>query len=302
MKLIKFVEEKFWLTLIIALVVGLLFPNFGKSFNFLVLPFLAIILFLTYLKIDFMEIIAHIKKPAFLIYILILFLLLIPTVIFVISQLISPELAIGFLLLSSMPAGVASPLFTNLVKGNTSLTVVISLISHLVAFFTVPLLFFLFTKKILAIDIWNLSKTLLILSFAPLLLAQFARKTKPKIIRATQHYYNFISILIIGFLAYITIAIQSNEILRNPIGNFLNILWLYLLFIFFHIAGYFAAFWRDKNDKIALSVAKTYMNNSLAIGLALTFFTPQTALTTVLSQIPWNTTLGPFKYLLKYLK
>lgn len=261
-----------------------------------------IILFITYLKIDFLEIISHIKKPLFLIYILFMFLLIIPVVVFGIFQLINPELSIGFLLLCSMPAGVASPVFTNIIKGNTSLAIIVSLLSHLIAPFTVSLLFFLLTQKVLPIDLWSLLKTLFILAFAPLLSAQAVRKTAPKIINSTKSYYGFITVLIVSCLVYIGIANQAKEILTDPISNSLNILWLYLLFVSLHIMGYFVSFWRKKEDKIALSVAKTYMNNSLALGLALSFFPPKIALLMVLSFIPWNTTLAPFKYILKYLK
>lgn len=302
MKLITFIEEKFWLPFIIALVIGLLFPVFGKSLNFLIIPSLMIILFLTYLKINFLEIISHVKKPLFLIYILFMFLLVIPAAVFGIFQFINPELSIGFLLLCSMPAAVSSPVLTNIVKGNTSLTIVVSLFSHLVAPFTITLLFFLFTRKVLPIDLLGLSKTLLLLALVPLFSAQIIRKTSPKIINATKTYYSFISVLIVSFLIYIGIASQASEILRNPTSALLNIVWLYILFIFLHLVGYIAAFWRNKDDKIALSVARTYMNNMLALGLAIAFFPPKIALIIVLSEIPWSTTLGPFKYFLKYLK
>lgn len=301
MKLIKFIEEKFWLPLIVALAIGLLIPAFGKTLSFLIIPFLMVILFLTYLKTDFMEIISHIKKPFFLIYILFMFLLVIPAAVFYIFQLINPELSIGFLLLCSMPAGVASPVFTNIVKGNTSLSIIVSLISFLIAPFTVLLLFSLLTQQILPIDLWSLSKTMLLYVLVPLLSAQIIKKTNPKIIKMTKSYYNFISILIVCFLIYIGIASQPSSILKNPIITFLDILWLYALFIFLQILGYLTAFWRNKEDKIALSIAKTYMNNSLALGLALAFFTPKIALIMMLSEIPWNTTLGPFNYFLKKL-
>lgn len=301
MKLIKFIEEKFWFTFLAAVILGLVVPVFGKALNFLIIPILMVILFLTYLKTDFIEIISHIKKPVFLIYILFMFLLVIPAVVFGIFQLINPELSIGFLLLCSMPAGVASPAFTNIVKGNTSLTIIVSLISHLITPFTVILLFFLFTQKVLPLDLVSLSKTLLLLAFVPLLSSEIIKKTKPKIINATKSYYGFISIFLVGFLAYIGIAIQADEILRSPVSAFLNILWLYALFIFLHILGYLVAFWRNKEDKIALSVAKTYMNSSLALGLAIAFFPPKIVLLMVLAEIPWITALAPFNYFLKKL-
>lgn len=302
MNIVKFIEEKFWLAFIIAMVAGLLAPAFGRPLNFLVIPFLMIVLFLTYLKTDFKDIISHIKKPVFLTYILLMFLLVIPAVVFGIFKFISTELAIGFLLLCSMPAGVASPVFANIVKGNTSLAIVITLISHLIAPFTVPLLFFIFTQKILPIDLVSLSKTLLLLAFIPFISAQILKKTKPKFIEETKPWYGFINIFFISLLVYTIFAIQANEIFKNPVSIFLNILWAYALFMLLHVGGYLVAFWRNKEDKIALSVSKTYMNTSLALGLSLAFFTPQIALIVVLAEIPWTTTLGPFKYFLKYLK
>lgn len=302
MKLIKFIEEKFWLPFIFALVIGLVLPSFGKSLNFLIIPFLMVILFLTYLKTDFMEIISHIKKPFFLMYVLFMFLIVIPAIVFSIFKLINPELAVGFLLLSSMPVSVASPVLTNIIKGNTSLSIIVSLLSFLIAPFTVLLLYSLLTQEILPIDLGSLSKTMLLYILVPFLSAQIIKKTIPKIIKATESYYNFISILIVCFLIYIGIAAQPNAILHNPINTFLDVFWLYALFIFLQIAGYLTAFWRNKEDKIALSISKTYMNNSLALGLALAFFPPKIVLIMVLSEIPWNTTLAPFNYFLKKLK
>jgi hypothetical protein len=43
------------------------------------------------------------------------------------------------------------------------------------------------------------------------------------------------------------------------------------------------------------------MNNALAISIAVTFFNPKIALLMVLSEIPFGTTLGIFRYLQKYL-
>lgn len=88
-------------------------------------------------------------------------------------------------------------------------------------------------------------------------------------------------------------------IVAQPIESLLfDVLWLYILFIILFLAGYFMAFWRKKEDKIALAVSKSYMNNALAIGLAFAFFDPRITILMVLSEIPWNTTLGLFKLLL----
>lgn len=103
-----------------------------------------------------------------------------------------------------------------------------------------------------------------------------------------------------ALIIYAVISVQSEAILQNPLGIIGDLFWIYLLFILFHIVGYVSAFWRKKEDKIALSVTKTYMNNALAIVIALQFFSPQVALIMVISEIPWGTTLGIFKYFLRF--
>lgn len=302
MKIIQLIEKKFWLLLLISVILGILIPTPFKQLDNFVIPGIMLILFLTYLKIDFIEIVSHIKKPGFLLYILITFLIIIPVCIYLLFKNINQDLAVGLLLLCSMPPGVASPVFTDIVKGNTSLSVVVSIIANVLAPITVFALFYFLTHQSIHLDLNGIFFTLLIACFVPLILAQSMRKINRKFIQDTQTYYGGINILIIMLLIYIIIAKQSYEITHNPINILIEIIWLYILFFFFHIIGYYVAFWRNKKDKIALSVSRTYLNTALAIGLAITYFDPKIALLIALSEIPWGTTLGLFKFALKYTK
>ncbi len=122
MKIIKLLEEKFWIPICLALLFGLFLPQFGLNLSFLVIPILIIVFFLTCLKINIHDVAEQIKKPKFIIYILILYLLVIPAVLYAAFQFISPEIGIGILLLSSMPPGVASVFITDIFDGNMSVT------------------------------------------------------------------------------------------------------------------------------------------------------------------------------------
>lgn len=302
MKIIKLTQEKFWIPLTLALVLGLLFPSLGLQLRGLVIPIVMILFFLTSLKIDFLEVLAHIKKPLFVIYIIIMYLLIIPAFLYGIFQFINPELAIAILLLASISPGASAPVLTDIFKGNTTLSMAISLTSYIVSPFTVLLLFFLLTQKVVLLNLNSIFQTLLLINVLPLVVAQILRKISKPFIEKTKQHYSFINICLIGFVIYIVVAVQAKDILQNPFSAFIDVLWLYLLFIVLFIAGYFTAFWRNKSDKIALAVTKTYMNNTPTIAIALAFFSPKVALLMVLSEIPWGTTLGIFKWLLKYLK
>jgi len=64
-----------------------------------------------------------------------------------------------------MPAGVASPTLTDIVKGNTALSMSIAIITSLIAPFTVPLLFGVLKINSLSIDPLVVFKDLAIIVF-----------------------------------------------------------------------------------------------------------------------------------------
>ena len=58
-------------------------------------------------------------------------MIIIPAVLYEIFHFLAPDIAISILLLCAMPPGVAAPALTDIAKGNTSLSLAISLIAYL---------------------------------------------------------------------------------------------------------------------------------------------------------------------------
>lgn len=302
MQFVKAVEANFWAPFILAMFLGLFIPSPIINLSKVILVILMLTFFFTCLKVDFFDVIAHIKKPLSFIYILIVYLLIIPGVIYLLFHFISSDLAIAFLLLSSMPSAMVSPVFTEFFKGNVSLSLALSLASHLIVPFSIPFLFLVLTHQTVQLDIASLFKTLILISFVPLGAAEIVKRIGKTWVMKTQVYYSVMSIMLVSFMIYNVVASQAKTILQNPLGAVIDSLWLCLLFFILFIIGYLTAFWRKRPDKIALAVSKSYMNMGPAIGLSVIFFGPHIALLMVLAEVPWNITLGPFKYLLKYLK
>ncbi len=69
-------------------------------------------------------------------------LLLLPAGAFVVALLagLSPELTIGLLILAACPGGASSAFLTHLARGNTALSLMLTVVSSLAALFTFPLL------------------------------------------------------------------------------------------------------------------------------------------------------------------
>jgi BASS family bile acid:Na+ symporter len=303
MNLVKFIEKNFLIVLVLAIVFGLLVPVFGIGQRYLILPLFMVIFFLTCLKIDYIAIFSHIKKPIFMTYIVLMYLLIIPAVMYMVFNFLAPQIALGILLLVSVPPAAAAPFFTSLVKGNVSLSIAVSIICYIFAPLTISFLFYIFTKQSIDLDLWGMMQTLILVNFIPLIAAQIVRKTAKPVIEKTQSYFGIVNISLLFILIYIAVSNQAKEILAHSIIDMvINVLWIYFFLILLHIIGYFMAFRMKKEDKIALSITKTYTNIGLAIGLAATFFSPQILFLMVVAELPWNTCLGLLKPLIKYLK
>ena len=152
MRLSEFIEKHFWIILILGIFFGLWKPVPFKVPVFLPKLLLGLMLFMVFLKIDALEIIENIRNYRLMIYVTIIYMFVIPLLFYLITNSFNHELAIGILLLTSMPAGVSTPALTDIVKGNISLSMSLAIISQLIAPFSVPLLFWLIVSGSVSIN------------------------------------------------------------------------------------------------------------------------------------------------------
>ena len=220
---------------------------------------------------------------------------IIPVLFFFSINIFSHELAIGMLLLTAMPAGVSTPALTDIAKGNVSLSMSLAIVSQLIAPFTVPLLFWLIDLRGHSIDKLLILKDMAIIVFLPMIISQVVKKYLPLTINKTQHLFTSLNVLLLFAFVYVAIASQRNTILENPAVLVWKIAILYLVFIILHLIGYMICFKQNKENRIAVAIGAAYMNNGMAIVLAASYFKPEILVLMVLSELPWNTLLGPFK-------
>ena len=137
-------------------------------------------------------------------------------------------------------------------------------------------------------------KTLAIMIFVPIILAELTRTFAHQQIIKARPAFNAITVILLCLIIYIVTAGQQSHIINNLNTILIHTVYLFILFIALQIIGYYLTPNRPKEDRIAISVSKTFMNNSLAIVLAYEFFAPEIIVITVLSEIPWAVMLAPF--------
>jgi BASS family bile acid:Na+ symporter len=295
MKLSILIEKYFWVFLISGIVLGLWQPLTFKIPAYLPQLLLGMMLFLVFLKIDALEILEKISNYKLMIFIAIVYMLVVPLLFFSVTTVFSKELAIGILLLTAMPAGVSTPALTDILKGNISLAMSIVIVTQMIAPFTVPLLFWIVGTTGLEINKLQVFKDIAVLVFVPLILSQVIKRYFPVTINKNLHLVTSSNIILLFAFVYVAISSQSEIILDNPVRLIWKTVILYLVFILLHGIGYLICCKENKENRIALAVTSAYMNNGLAIVLAATYFGPEILVLMVLSEIPWNTLIAPFR-------
>ena len=297
--LAKFIQNHFWIFFIGGIILGISAPEHSSSLRFLLEPALVLILLLVFLKLELKEIFRGMKNWKLMSYLTFLFMIAIPVITYFLFAFVDQTLAVGFLLLAAMPPGTATPALTDLVKGNSSLSMSILIICCLLSPFTIPLLFQILPTETLNLETGDMFWKLTMLIFIPLILSIPLKKYFNNTIQKAIPYFSAINVLIIFFFIYIAIGPESSFIISNIDQVIWQIVLLYVFFIVLHFIGYVTCFKKNKEDKIAITVSNAYMNNGLAIILATLFFPTPIIILTVLSELPWCTLLGPFKKIMK---
>jgi predicted Na+-dependent transporter len=290
MKIFKKIDQYFWIFLSSAIILGLFSPQTFLPFEGYVIYIVMAIVGLLFLKVDMIDVVTHIKQPFFLLYVAIINLLVTPLFIYFIFKYISPELTPGLVLLAALPSGVTSAAFTDMMKGRTSLTLTIIILTNLLSIVTIPFIFYLLFDASLDINSVELGLNILKVFGIPFFIAKVIKRILfPGITLKLQDYFNIIIVTLLSIIIAISISFTSEQLLSDLKTSTATLGYLFLVFFIFQLIGYFSVFWHKKGEKIAISNSNMIMNNILGIVLALAFFNEEILNLVVLSIIPWST-------------
>ena len=295
MAISSFIEKYFWVLLLAGIGLGLWAAAPFTTPAYVQKILLGLMLFTVFLKIDALEVLENMRNYKLMIYISVFYMIIIPLLFYFSFSVFDQELATAILLLTAMPAGVSTPALTDILKGNASMSMSLAIITQLAAPFTVPLLFWLVNIHGLSINKMLILKDIAVLVFVPVIISQVIKRWFGPLVKKATHFLTSANIILLFAFVYLTIASRRNVILENPAGLIIKILILYFVFILLHIIGYLICFREKKENRIAVAIGSAYMNNGMAIVLAVAYFKPEIVIFLVLSEIPWNTLLAPFR-------
>jgi len=202
-------------------------------------------------------------------------LLLLPIVLFLLASVfpLSPELAIGVMVLAACPGGPTSNMITYLAMGNVALSISLTAISSLVTVFTIPLVVNIATRTFMGENIslqLPFEETVLkiaVITLIPVALGMLTHHYAPKFASKVERSVKWLSLF---FLALIIFGLLLKE-RANVLGFFLQVGWVTLTLNVVTMAlGYVLSRLAqlDQKSAIAITCEVGIQNGTLAIAVA----------------------------------
>ncbi len=201
-----------------------------------------------------------------------------------------PDLRAGLLVISVVPGGNMVVAFTMLAGGNVKASIKLCAANLILGSLLAPVYLYLLAGRLVKIDILHVAQTIGLVVFVPLCLGiltynlllrrysreEFAREIKPLLPAASAWG--------LVYIVFTSVSMKAEMFFSYPdlIVQALASLLLWYVFIFV-IATLLGRLFFDRRDAMTLLLNVELRNLAIAIGLAFTAFSPQTAMMVALA-------------------
>ncbi len=284
---------------VISLLAGLLFADALTPYAYLGTLFLQIIFFLSALKIDFTALSRAASSWKSLVLINFFMLILLPVITYVIALALVPDLAVALMLLAAMPAGLTTPLLTEVVKGNMELSLILTITTSLLAPITIPLVLAALIGAQVELSLLEMFLKLVNILVIPFIIALITKRFFHVQVSRSMYTFKPISLLLLGGLIAVLVAPQATYILAGLQSSAWVLVVMIVFYVLLHAAGYYLTPWLSHPDRVTVAVSVTYMNFVLALFVGSEFIKdPVVMMALVVQIVPWALMLVPFKYMI----
>ena len=210
---------------------------------------------------------------------IVLHYVIMPLAAFVIAKILglSPQLAVGMVLVGSVASGTSSTVMVYLAGGDVALSVTISAVSTLVGVIATPLLVRLYVAHGIEVNVMGLLLSIIRIVLVPVALGVFVNVVAHRLVRRAEPVLPLVSMLAILLIIAAVVAGTAGAI--ASVGP------IVLLAVILHNAtGYLGGYWGGRLLGFDESVCRTLafeigmQNSGLAATLGKLYFTPLAAL------------------------
>jgi bile acid:Na+ symporter, BASS family len=292
-KVSHFAGNTFVVWVLLFSVLAFLYPQGFTWIGPYIVPLLGIIMFgmgLTLSANDFKEVFKRPKEVA--IGVAAQFVIM-PLLAFALATLlpVSPEVAVGVILVGCCPGGTASNVMTYLAKGDTALSVAVTSVSTLIAPIVTPALILLFANKWISVSAGDLFWSIVKIVVFPIILGLIVKKLFNKQVESGVQALPLVSVIAIVAIVAAVVGLNKEAIANSGLTIF-SIVVVHNLFGL--LLGYWLAklFKMDESKQRAISIEVGMQNSGLGAALATAHFSPLAAVPSAIFSV-WHNISGP---------
>jgi bile acid:Na+ symporter, BASS family len=186
---------------------------------------------------------------------------------------VSPEIAVGIMILAAAPGGPTSNLITHLAKGDTALSVSLTALSSLITIFTIPfivnfsLLHFMETEQMVRLDVFKTISQIFVITIIPVSIGMLINHRSPTFALKMDKPVRVASAIV---LALVIVGIIVKE--RSHVADYFQQAGLAALAL--NLATMLMGFYAGKVMKlnfaqsVTISIEAGIQNGTLAIAIA----------------------------------
>ena len=289
-----FINRFLGIILLAAALLGLFINLPEMDISLIIILALGTVIFSAFFKVDLSPaIFVEDIKPIMLFFVL--RYLLLPVAVYFLFVGISSFYATAFLLLLLLPTAVSSPAFTILFGGNIKLSLKLLVITSFLSILSIPAISQLIISQKVAIDGIDLLMMMIYTIVYPFLLhLPFrANHTFRKMINNNGPLITTIGLSII----FIVSTSHNREII---LGNPEKMLIYAIIAVGFYLASYVIGFYllprQSLSNRTAFSICSGANNIGLGVTLTALFFSGDTNIFFIISQLAWIFILIPLRY------
>jgi len=290
------------MVVLIGIIAGILLPKYFKPIAPYGTYLLMLIFFTSSLRLNLKELMGYAKDWKMMAMATAFMLVFLPLAMWLPPAIFSPDWALAFLIMGAMPTGMTIALIADLFGGKTSLALVVTAATSLLAPITIPIVFWLAIGQMVPVPVFKLFGNLFITIVIPFILAALFQRKAPKIVKKYDPIWRNVAVWTFGVLIA---AIVGDTTGQGPIilsGRDIGLIIVMLIYIGGLTAlAFLMAWWRSNAEKATLALCMVYLNNTLALYIANRYF-PSSRLMTqlVIILLVINVLLPPFRWIAAY--
>lgn len=296
-----FAENQIMIVLI-GIVAGLLLPDIFRPLSPYGTYMLMLIFFASSLRLNLLELLGYAKDCKMLLLSGGFMLVFLPLAMWLPPQIFAPDWALAFLIMGAMPTGMTIALIADLFGGKTSLALVVTAVTSLLAPLTIPVIFWLAIGRVVPVPILTLFANLFITIVIPFILAALLQRRAPKTVAKYDAWWRNLSVWTFGLLIAAIVGDTTGQETIVLTVRDVGLVIVMLIYIGGLTAlAYMMAWWRTNAEKTTLALCMVYLNNTLALYIANRYFFNGRLMTQlVILLLVINVLLPPFRWIAAY--